>query len=115
MEPRISRLCGTVHRLAVAWIYLGRVRLIIAQTARVASPWRSAFVLRTCLAEDELHRAVDAGARQYVLLGAGLDTFGLRQPAWAQSLRVIEVDHPASQEFKRDRVASAGLEIPRNL
>jgi methyltransferase (TIGR00027 family) len=76
---------------------------------------RSMLVVRSRLAEDELHKAVDAGASQYVLLGAGLDTFGFRLPPWARSLRIVEVDHPASQEFKRDRVNRAALAISANL
>src|SRR5262244_3851139 len=58
---------------------------------------RSSFVVRSRFAEDQLAEAVRAGVQQYVLLGAGLDTFAYRQPAWAQPLRIIEVDHPASQ------------------
>ena len=76
---------------------------------------RSAFVLRSRLAEDELQRTARLGIAQYVLLGAGLDTFGFRQPSWSQTLRIIEVDHPASQEFKRGCVTKASLRIPANL
>jgi methyltransferase (TIGR00027 family) len=53
--------------------------------------------------------------RQYVLLGAGLDTFAYRQPSWAKSLRIFEVDHPATQRWKRKRLADAGITVSDNV
>jgi methyltransferase (TIGR00027 family) len=76
---------------------------------------RSAFVVRSRFVEDQLAEAVRAGVRQYVILGAGLDTFAYRQPAWARPLRIIEVDHPASQAFKRNCLGHAGVAIPDNV
>jgi len=76
---------------------------------------RSHVLLRSRYAEDRLEEAVATGVRQCVLLGAGFDTFAYRQPAWASALRIFEVDHPASQAAKRDRVRAAGLETPPNL
>jgi len=76
---------------------------------------RAATVLGGRFVEDELRSAVERGVRQYVLLGAGLDTFAYRQPGWASELRIIEVDHPASQSDKRQRLAAAGVRIPPNV
>jgi methyltransferase (TIGR00027 family) len=76
---------------------------------------RSAFVLRSRYAEDELASAIQKGASQYVLLGAGLDTFALRQPAHAADLRIFEVDHPATQRWKLSLLRSRGAKLPRNL
>jgi methyltransferase (TIGR00027 family) len=76
---------------------------------------RTHVLLRSRFAEDELKDAYDRGVDQYVILGAGLDTFAWRQPAWARNLRVFEVDHPAAQLAKRARVARAGLDVPGNL
>jgi methyltransferase (TIGR00027 family) len=76
---------------------------------------RSHVVLRSRFAEDTLMDAVGDGVEQYVLLGAGLDTFAYRQPPWAHRLTVIEVDHPASQGAKRAGLAAAGIEIPPNV
>ena len=59
--------------------------------------------------------AVDAGARQYVILGAGLDSFCLRQGDLADRLRVFEVDHPASQSMKRDKLLRINDHLPANL
>jgi methyltransferase (TIGR00027 family) len=76
---------------------------------RFARAVRAFMVARSRYAEDELARAVARGATQYVILGAGLDTFAYRNPYAAGALRVFEVDHPATQEWKRGRVAAAGI------
>jgi methyltransferase (TIGR00027 family) len=69
---------------------------------------------RTHFAETSLARAVSDGASQLVVLGAGLDTFAYRNPFPAQ-LRVFEVDHPATQAWKRNRLAEAGISLPSSL
>jgi methyltransferase (TIGR00027 family) len=76
--------------------------------------FRAHIVLRSRFAEDRLEAAVRRGITQYVILGAGFDTFALRQPAWARGLKIIEVDHPGTQELKRSRMIDAGLEMPGN-
>ncbi len=67
---------------------------------------------RSRYAEDALARAVGAGVTQYVILGAGLDSFAYRGGLLAGRVRVFEVDHPASQQVKRAAVAAAGIEVP---
>jgi methyltransferase (TIGR00027 family) len=74
---------------------------------------RAHLVGRSRYAEDNLARAVTNGATQYVLLGAGLDTFAYRNP-WPQ-LQVFEVDHPATQTWKHELLRLSGLAIPQNL
>jgi methyltransferase (TIGR00027 family) len=74
---------------------------------------RAFLVARSRYAEDLLAMAVAGGVTQYVLLGAGLDTFAHRNPYPA--LRVFEVDHPATQQWKRDLLRSGGLPGPSNL
>ncbi len=74
---------------------------------------RSFMVARSRYAEEQLQAAVSAGVNQYVILGAGLDTFAYRNP-YAQ-LKVFEVDHPATQEWKRYQLAQALIEIPPSL
>jgi methyltransferase (TIGR00027 family) len=68
---------------------------------------------RARLAEDLLAQAVARGVTRYVVLGAGLDTFALRNPH--PGLEVVEVDHPATQAFKRERYAAAKLAVPPSL
>ena len=75
---------------------------------------RAHVVLRSRYAEDRLALAVARGITQYVVLGAGFDTFALRQPKWAQALRIFEVDHPGTQAVKRAKLAAAGLALPAN-
>jgi methyltransferase (TIGR00027 family) len=75
---------------------------------------RSALVLRSRYAEDALAESATS-IGQYVILGAGLDSFAYRQPPWARHLRIFEVDHPATQRWKRERLAEVGIELPPNL
>jgi len=70
------------------------------------------MAVRSRYAEDELARSVAGGTRQYVVLGAGLDTFACRNPNAA--LEVFEVDHPAPQEWKKQLLASARIAVPQN-
>jgi methyltransferase (TIGR00027 family) len=103
------------------------LRLLAPQVAReirlhpdrlrtpVARALRSEVLVRSRYAEDRLADAVRRGLGQYVLLGAGLDTFAYRQPAWAAALRIIEVDHPASQLDKQARLRRAGIAAPPNV
>lgn len=84
------------------------------QTA-AALGFRSHVVLRSRFAEDALMDAAADGVEQYVLLGAGLDTFAYRQPSWAHRLAIIEVDHPGTQATKRSGLDAAGIEIPPNV
>jgi len=72
-------------------------------------------VTRTRFAEDRLESAVRLGVRQYVLLGAGMDTFAYRQPPWATGLSIFEVDQPGTQAVKRRHVTAANLSVPANL
>ena len=73
---------------------------------------RAFVVARSCLAEGTLHEAAIAGATQYVLLGAGLDTFAYRNPH--DQVRVFEVDHPATQLWKRTLLQQNGIPQPES-
>ena len=70
---------------------------------------------RSRMAEDALSSAVERGCRQVVILGAGLDTFALRNPHGARQIRIYEVDHPATQAWKRQRLAEAQIADPSSL
>jgi methyltransferase (TIGR00027 family) len=76
---------------------------------------KATFVMRSRYAEHCLAEAAVDGLRQYVVLGAGLDTFAYRQPPWATALRIFEVDHPATQRWKRRRLAEASISVPDNV
>jgi methyltransferase (TIGR00027 family) len=74
---------------------------------------RAFLAARSRYAEDQIAHAFERGARQYVALGAGLDTFAYRNPY--AGLRVFEVDHPATQEWKRAQLGAAGIVIPESM
>ena len=80
-----------------------------------AKQWRAGFLIRNRYAEDCLAECVERGLQQYAILGAGLDTFAFRQPPWATSLCIYEIDHPATQRWKCDRLAAASIAIPPNV
>ena len=85
------------------------------QQMLVARALRTHVVLRSRFTEDRLEQAVGRGITQYVILGAGFDTFAYRQPVWAKALKIFEVDHPATQVQKRLRLERANMALPLNL
>jgi methyltransferase (TIGR00027 family) len=85
-------------------------------TDRLSPParyMRAFMAVRARYAEDELALAVRRGVTQLVILGAGLDTFAYRNPF--PNLRVFEVDHPATQEWKRQRLHTENIAIPDSV
>lgn len=95
--------------------YKATIAFLDSASRSVKSSFRTVFNMRSRYTEDCLAESVIRGVRQYVILGAGLDTFAYRQPAWATSTRVYEVHHPASQEWKRQRLEAAKVSVPENL
>lgn len=75
--------------------------------------FRAFMAARSRYAEDELAAAVAKGVKQYVVLGAGLDTFAYRNPHGG--VRVFEVDHPDTQAWKRERLLAGDIGIPPSL
>jgi methyltransferase (TIGR00027 family) len=78
-------------------------------------PMRLFIAARSRFSEDSLAACVARGVRQVVVLGAGLDTFSLRNPHAGLGVRVFEVDYPATQSWKRERLQQAGLAMPASL
>src|SRR2546423_12807435 len=78
-------------------------------------PFRASIVARARFVEDRVAEEAARGVRQYVILGAGLDTFAQRRPELASRLTVFEVDHPGPQAWKRQRLIYLGFGIPRFL
>ena len=114
------RLCGCENE-AVLRVQFDR---LAAEIARSTSPDFAQIVLRNARApvimrsryvEDEVDQAIKRGVSQYVILGAGLDSFAYRKPDVAKDLRVFEVDHPATQAWKRARLQDLGVALPANL
>jgi methyltransferase (TIGR00027 family) len=78
-------------------------------------PMRLFIAARSRFSEDSLAASIARGVRQVVVLGAGLDTFSLRNPYAGQGVRVFEVDHPATQGWKRERLREADIAVPASL
>ncbi len=86
------------------------------QTITLSSFTKATSVLsRARYTEDALEEAVRQGVKQYVILGAGMDTFAFRRPEMMDCLEVFEVDHPATQNFKLRRLAELKWEHPAHL
>jgi len=72
-------------------------------------------VIRSRYTEDALREATKRGTRQYVLIGAGFDSFALRRPAFSEALEIFEIDHPATQAFKIERIRDCGISLPPSV
>jgi methyltransferase (TIGR00027 family) len=72
-------------------------------------------VIRSRYTEDALREAVNRKTRQYVLIGAGFDSFALRRPAFSETLEIFEIDHPATQAFKVQRIRDCGTSLPSSV
>ena len=82
---------------------------------RALLPIGSQVILRSRYAEDVLEEVLSEGVDQYVIVGAGFDSFALRRPDLESRLRVFEVDHPATQAVKHERLARLVDARPTNL
>jgi methyltransferase (TIGR00027 family) len=76
---------------------------------------RALMTMRSRYVEDELSKAIQRGVTQYVILGAGLDSFAYRRRDLTDVVQVFEVDHPVSQRWKRARLDALGVDLPPNL
>ena len=101
------------HNPGLALLYPDQASTLALIMQTIITP--PAVLGRARYVEDSLERAVRDGVKQYVLLGAGMDTFAYRSPEMLEQLRVFEVDHPATQAFKLRRVAELGWQQPNNL
>lgn len=108
-DPLALRMAGLESGMGIP---SGRER---SDQTPLESRLRAFLAARSRYAEDLLHHVVPKGVRQYVLLGAGLDTFPYRNPYPEDLLHVFEVDHPSTQAWKRTRLREAGIPIPRGL
>jgi methyltransferase (TIGR00027 family) len=129
-EPSRTARAAALHRAAHQLLEQGRIfqdplavpilgidPRVVVEKATAHGSWSHALrffiASRTRFAEDVLANAARAGTRQLIVLGAGLDTLAYRNPH--SELRVFEVDHPATQAWKRERLAEAAIAVPRSL
>jgi methyltransferase (TIGR00027 family) len=72
-------------------------------------------IMRTRYTEDALQAGASQGVRQYVLIGAGFDSFALRRPGFAADLQIFEIDFPATQSLKVERIDACGIALPDSV
>jgi methyltransferase (TIGR00027 family) len=129
-RPSRTAFAAAAHRAAHQVLEEGRIFAdplalsILGQDAPSLARWaaedparrrmRLFIAVRTRFAEDALAAAIERGVQQLVVLGAGLDTYAYRG-AFRERLHIFEVDHPATQAWKRQRLADAAISIPGNL
>ncbi|OGO18620.1 MAG: hypothetical protein A2Z15_02260 [Chloroflexi bacterium RBG_16_50_11] len=125
-EPKILRddfalkFCGMKDELALKSALNAFYRDMGQKSSPVAAnnfsqSYRAFAVVRHRYTEDELTKALERGVSQYVILGAGLDSFAYRRRDLENKLRVFEVDHPAMQQWKKTRLKELNISPPRNL
>jgi methyltransferase (TIGR00027 family) len=129
-QPSQTALAAAFHRAAHQVLEQGRIfsdplalRILGEDAQSIARQaeerpsgrrMRLFIAVRTRFAEDALAAAFESGVRQLVVLGAGLDTYAYRNP-FGERLRVFEVDHPATQAWKRQRLQDAAIPLPGSL
>ena len=128
-QPSHTAFAAAAHRAAHQILEQGRiftdplavrilgqdVETILSDAERPSKRLMRFFIaVRTRFAEDALSGSVKRGVRQLVVLGAGLDTYAYRSP-FGSELRIFEVDHPATQAWKRQRLAAAQIALPSFL
>ena len=109
---------GRVFRDPLAAAILGEEgpgAMELLGTSDFAGRLRRFIAARTRLAEEALHAGIEQGVTQLVILGAGLDTYAYRGERRGRLRAIFEVDHPATQAWKRRRLERAGIEIPVNV
>jgi methyltransferase (TIGR00027 family) len=129
-RPSRTAFAAAAHRAAHQVLEQGRIFAdplalgILGQDAPSLARWaaedparqrmRMFIAVRTRFAEEALAAAIERGVQQLVVLGAGLDTYAYRG-AFRERVHIFEVDHPATQAWKRQRLADAAIPIPANL
>ena len=112
-DPYAKFLCGWFWRLAL------RLRplewFLFKGVLRPIEPVSLCVLMRARYAEQALERAVKEGVAQYVIIGAGMDSFAFRRPDLMDRIDVFEIDHPVTQRKKLERLRRAGLTIPSRL
>ena len=108
-DPYARLLCGPLLGLAtrfrpLGW-YVAKVELGPIMPASMV------VVIRARYAEQALEHAVERGVSQYVMVGAGMDSFPFRRPDLAERVEIYEIDHPAVQRRKLERIRKAGLDV----
>jgi methyltransferase (TIGR00027 family) len=111
-DPYAEVLAGPALRL-LHWIR-PLEWLVFKIVLKPILPASMCVLMRARYAEESLERAIEAGIRQYVILGAGMDSFAFRRADLLDRIRIFEIDHPVTQAKKLQRIRRHGLEVPPN-
>ena len=111
-DPYAKFLCGWFWRLVLR---IRPLEWIIRVMTKPMAPTAMCVVMRARYAEQALEQAVEDGITQYVIIGSGMDSFAFRRPDLMERIDVFEIDHPATQHKKLERIRRSGLIIPSRL
>lgn len=111
-DPYAGLLCGWFWRLVLR---IRPLEWLVTRVTRSTAPTAMCVLMRARYAEQALEQAVEARIAQYAIIGAGMDSFAFRRPDLVERIQVFEIDHPAMQRIKLERVRRAGLPIPGGL
>ena len=112
-DPFAALLCGGRLRMVLRFRLLEWI--VVERLLGDMKPVTMCILMRARYAEQALESAMARGVAQYVIVGAGMDSFAFRRPDLLGRLDVFEIDQPAMQQTKRDRLRKAGLQIPPQL
>ena len=112
-DPFAALLCGGPLQMVLRFRLLEW--LIVERLLGALKPVVMCVLMRARYAEQALETSMAHGVAQYVIVGAGMDTFAFRRPDLLQRLEVFEIDQPAMQQTKRERLHQAGMEVPSRL
>ena len=112
-DPVAEKLLSPVWKLVAGnrFLFWFMQHIAMAKVSHV----QTQILLRARVVSEQVMRAVQSGTRQYMILGAGYDSFALTHAPEGQGLQVFEVDHPQTQASKRQRLAASGLLVPESL
>lgn len=111
-DPYAEHLCGPFLGFILRFRPLGR--LFVKVVLGPVMPTSLCVLMRSRYAEQALEAAVENGIRQYVIIGAGMDSFAFRRYDLLERISAFEIDHPVTQGKKLERIRKAGLTVPAN-
>lgn len=112
-DPYALAMCGDFWRRVVSSDCLSN--LVVGTLLATASGIMPVVYTRARFGEDLLENSIKEGLDQYVIVGAGYDTFSVRRPDLMEKLTLYEIDQAATQQSKRERLKAAGLTEPENV
>jgi len=118
-DPEVFEDRFAIQLTSLCWRTIARNRtlswVVVEKILKPIRPFTTVILGRARYAEELLEVAIENGVDQYVILSAGLDSFALRRKDLIGTLKIYELDHPATQERKKKRMAKLKIDVPDNL